>query len=153
MSSTAPLAAAERAGRISTIARLQLATGIGLLLFWAAFFTVGLAPANPPPGYFQFEHSFTVPDIILAIGLIIAGWWWLGTDPALRKAAHVLSLVCAGALIFLGLLDISFNVQNGMYTSGWVDAVLALAINAWCIGFGTYLTLELGLRDAVKTPG
>lgn len=153
MTSTAPLAPANRAARTSTIARLQLATGIGLLLFWAAFFTVGLAPANPPPGYFQFEHSFTVPDIVLAVGLIIAGRCWLKTEPALRKTAHVLSLVCAGALIFLGLLDISFNLQNGMYTNGWLDAVLALAINAWCIGFGTYMALELGTRDVMPDQG
>lgn len=153
MTSTTPQAPANGAPRISTIARLQLATGIGLLLFWAAFFTVGLAPANPPPGYFQFEHSFTVPDIILAIGLIVAGRCWLQAEPTRRKTAHVLSLVCAGALIFLGLLDISFNLQNGMYTSGWMDAVLALAINAWCIGFGTYMALELGTRDTVPTQG
>ncbi len=151
MTSMAPGAATNASSRIPLIARLQLATGIGLLLFCAAFFTVGLAPANPPPGYFQFEHSFTVPDIVLAVALIVAGWWWRGTEPARRKAAHVLSLVCAGALIFLGMLDISFNLQNGMYTSGWLDAILALAINAWCIGFGAFMTYELGLKDAEAT--
>lgn len=123
-------------GRTLTIARLQVATGVGLLLFWLAFFTVGLAPANPPPGYFQFEHSFTVPDIILSVALIVAGLRGLrsGSDPT----TQALSLVCAGALIFLGMLDVSFNLQNGMYTHGFVDAVLALAINVWCIGFGVF---------------
>lgn len=133
-------------GRLRTIARLQIATGVGLLLFWLAFFTVGLAPANPPPGYFQFEHSFTVPDIILAIGLIVAGM-----RAAADRTMHTLSLVCAGAMIFLGMLDVSFNVQNGMYTHGLVDAALALAINVWCIGFGAYTAYVLGCRDVATT--
>ena len=52
------------------IAALATITGIGLLLFWIGFFTIGLAPENPPPGYFEYEHSFPLPDIILAIALI-----------------------------------------------------------------------------------
>lgn len=128
------------------IAQLQLATGVGLLLFWAAFFTVGLAPANPPPGYLQFEHSFTVPDIVLALALIVASRWWQGADPR-PGHARALSLVCAGMLIFLGMLDVSFNLQNGMYTIGLLDAVLALAINVWCIGFGAYVAYVLGVAQ------
>jgi hypothetical protein len=149
----APHTTVVRSTQVPTIARLQIATGIGLLLFWAAFFTVGLAPANPPPGYFQFEHSFTVPDIILAVGLIIAGWCWLGTAPARVASAHTLSLLCAGALIFLGLLDISFNLQNGMYTGWWLDAVLAFAINAWCIGFGGFTAFAIGFRNSMPELG
>lgn len=132
--------------RIQTIARLQLGTGIGLLVFWALFFAVGLAPRDPPPGYFQFEHSFTVPDIILALSLIRAGTWLLGAEASRHKLGWVLSLICAGALIFLGLLDISFNLQNGMYTGWWLDALLAVAINAWCIGFGAFVAYELGFK-------
>jgi hypothetical protein len=147
--STAAWGATDMAVRARTIARLQLGTGIGLLLFWLAFFTVGLAPANPPPGYFQFEHSFTVPDIILAVALIVAAM--RGLRSADDPIAHVLSLVCAGALIFLGMLDVSFNLQNGMYTHGFVDAVLALAINVWCIGFGAYTACVFARRDAATT--
>lgn len=129
---------------VKRMAQLQFATGIGLLVFWAAFFTVGLAPANPPPGYLQFEHSFTVPDIILALALIVASRWWLAPHPKPERA-RALSLVCAGMLLFLGMLDISFNLQNGMYAIGVVDAILALAINAWCILFGGYCAWVLGL--------
>jgi len=32
----------------TTIIILQIATGAGLLIFWALFFTVGLAPKNAP---------------------------------------------------------------------------------------------------------
>ena len=133
--------------RIETVARLQLATGAGLLLFWALFYTVGLAPKSPPPGYFAFEHSFTVPDIILAVSFILSGMWLQSSDASRRELGRSLSLVCAGALMFLGALDISFNLQNGMFSSGWVDALFVAAINAWCIGFGAFTAYELGFQS------
>jgi hypothetical protein len=121
------------------IAILEIVTALGLGLFWLAFFTVGLAPANPPVGYFQFEHSFPVPDLLLAWLLLIAGRCLLDVRPERRRLGRALSLVGAGALMFLGVLDISFNVQNGMYAISLLDTLLALAVNAWCVGFGVAL--------------
>ena len=43
---------------IRVIAILELVTGVGLILFWVGFFTIGLAPKNPPKGYLEYEHSF-----------------------------------------------------------------------------------------------
>jgi hypothetical protein len=56
----------------SACRRGSLATAAGLLIYWPLFFTVGLAPPNPPAGYFVFQHSFTAPDIILALAFILA---------------------------------------------------------------------------------
>jgi hypothetical protein len=132
--------------RSAAFPRLQIATGAGLILFWSLFFTIGLAPANPPPGYFEFEHSFTVPDLLLAAGLIYAGLQW--RDPmGNRHVARTLSLLCAGALIFLGLLDTSFNIRSGIYTANLADAVGALAINLWCLGFGGYLAIKVTAHE------
>ena len=132
--------------RSAAFPRLQIATGVGLILFWLLFFTIGLAPANPPPGYFEFEHSFTVPDLVLAAGLIYAGLQWR-TPKGSRYIARTLSLMCAGALIFLGLLDASFNMRSGIYTANVADAVGALAINLWCLGFGGYLAVKVGAHE------
>ena len=117
---------------------LDIITGVGILLFWVGFFTVGLAPKTPPPGYFVFEHSFPLPDSILAVTLIIAGILNLKGRPLGRT----LSLVSAGALIFLGLLDFSFNIQNGMYAISALDTVLNAFINIWCVGFGIALCVR-----------
>lgn len=117
---------------LKTIAVLELLTGIGLILFWIGFFTIGLAPENPPPCYFAYEHSFPLPDIVLAIVLLASGILLLSGNPRGRK----LSLVAAGALIFLGLLDFSFNIQNGVYMISTLDLILNAFINVWCVGFG-----------------
>jgi hypothetical protein len=124
------------------VAILEIITALGLCLFWLAFFTVGLAPANPPVGYFQFEHSFPPPDLLLAGLFLVAGCCLLDMRPQRRRCGRSLSLVGAGALMFLGALDISFNLQNGMYAISLQDTLLALAVNAWCVGFGAALVLR-----------
>ncbi|MEI9900496.1 MAG: hypothetical protein WDN31_10655 [Hyphomicrobium sp.] len=120
---------------LKAIARLQLLTAAGLLVYWPLFFTVGLAPPDPPFGYFVFQHSFAVPDMILALAFIRAATWLLSEDAARRSRGRALALVCSGALLFLGMLDISFNVINDVYALH-PDALVELAVNVWCIGFG-----------------
>jgi hypothetical protein len=124
------------------IAILEIATALGLSLFWLAFFTIGLAPAQQPVGYFEFEHSFPVPDLLLAGLFAVAGRCLLDVRLERRRLGRSLSLVCAGALMFLGVLDASFNLQNGMYAISLQDTLLALAVNAWCLGFGAAVVLR-----------
>jgi hypothetical protein len=73
-----------------------------------------------------------LPDICLALLLLASGILWLRQNPL----GKTLSLVAAGALIFLGLLDFSFNIQNGIYLASALDLVLNAFINAWCIAVG-----------------
>lgn len=115
-----------------TIAVFQVITAVGLILFWIGFFTVGLAPEAPPPCYFIFEHSFPLPDILLAIALLVAAFSLIRGN----QFGKTLSLAAAGALIFLGVLDFSFNIQNGMYAISVVDTILNGFINAYCMIFG-----------------
>jgi hypothetical protein len=133
----------ERERSQKATAVLELLTGLGIILFWVAFFTVGLAPENPPAGYFAFEHSFPLPDCLLAITLIISAVLLLKGRPLGRA----LSLVAAGALVFLGLLDFSFNIQNGMYAISPLDTILNGFINVWCVGFGLFLFLRFAKRN------
>jgi hypothetical protein len=128
---------------LKTVARLQLLTAAGLLVFWLLFFTVGLAPAYPPFGYFVFEHSFTVADIILALAFIRAGTWLLSEDGVRRSRGRALSLVCSGALLFLGMLDISFDVLNSIFSLLSLTTIVAIVVDAWCIGFGVLSALSV----------
>lgn len=123
----------------SGIPVLAILTGVGLLLFWVGFFTIDLAPANPPPGYFEYEHSFPLPDIILAAALIAGGLLALRG----RRQGGRIMLICAGALVFLGLLDFSFNFQNGIYALSTGELLLNGSINLWCVVFGLILAFKL----------
>lgn len=121
------------------IALLELLTGLGILLFWIGFFTIGLAPAEPPQCYFTFEHSFPLPDTILALALITAAVLLLQD----KRPGRDLSLICGGGLMFLGVLDFSFNIQNGMYAISVLDTVLNAFINFWCVAFGLFIAVRL----------
>ena len=120
---------------MKTLAYLQILTSIGLILFWTAFFLFDLAPENPPTGFFEYEHSFPLPDGVLAIGLLLSG---IGLIKK-KDYAKNLSLICAGALIFLGLVDFSFNIQNGMYLPSTADLILNAFINIWCLFLGGFI--------------
>ena len=125
---------------MTAIAVLELLTGVGLILFWIGFFTIGLAPKNPPKGYMEYEHSFPLPDGLLALLLLAAGILLLLNNPW----GGNLSLVAAGALVFLGVLDFSFNIQNGVYKISKSDLILNAFINVWCVGFGIAIALLIG---------
>ena len=56
------------------------------------------------------------------------------------------TLVAAGAMLFLGLCDFSFNIMNGMYIVGLADGIMNAFINVWCVGFGVWQ-----VRVAMKT--
>ncbi len=125
---------------LKTIAILELLTGVGLILFWIGFFTIGLAPKNPPKGYMEYEHSFPLPDGLLSILLLAAGILLLLNNPL---GSH-LSLIGAGALLFLGVLDFSFNIQNGVYKISKSDLILNAFLNIWCVGFGIAIAVLIG---------
>ena len=124
---------------INTISILSIITAVGLILFWIGFFTIGLAPKNPPAGYFVYEHSFPVPDIILAVVLIA------GSVLNMTGGTHGNTLLVAsgGALVFLGILDMSFNFQNGMYKTSVLDMILNAFINLWCVIFGALIVVRM----------
>ena len=124
------------------IAVLEFLTGVGLILFWIGFFTIGLAPENPPSCYFAYEHSFPLPDFILALAVLASSILLLRN----KESGKILSFICAGGLIFLGLLDFSFNIQNGIYTLSALDLVLNAFINIWCVGFGVVIAVLLGRK-------
>jgi hypothetical protein len=44
--------------------------------------------------------------------------------------------MAGGGLLFLGLVDLSFNTQNGIYTSSLVEGLGNAAVNLWCIAVG-----------------
>ncbi len=124
----------DRTRTIKTIGILNQVTASGVLLYWLGFFTIGLAPDNAPTGYLEYEHAFPLPDLILA-GLMFLSGWQLQRQ---QIAAVALALSCAGALIFLGVLDFSFNLQNGMYQLSTAELISNASINIWCIGYGLF---------------
>ncbi len=117
------------------LAIVQIVTGIGIFAFWLLFFTIGLAPAKPPPCFFEFENSFPIPDAILATGLIASG---VAMNRGLAWGSPI-SLACSGGLLFLGLIDLSFTAQSGGFRGPISDALQSAFISLWVIVLGIWI--------------
>ena len=114
------------------LAILEILTAAGIALYWVLFYSRGLSDENPSPCYLCYERAFPIPDAALATALLAAGVFLI------RKHAlgRLLTQASGGALVFLGFLDVSFNLQNGIYQNSAVDLIMNLLINGWCILFG-----------------
>lgn len=127
-------------GVIKVAAIMELALAVGIVSFWIAFFTTDLISIDDPhlkEIYLAFESAFPVPDVYLSIVLTIGG---IGL---LRKRSYgdFFSLMGGASLIFLGLLDISFNIQHGIYLTGVAEGIMNILINLLCFGGGIFLVL------------
>ncbi len=121
---------------------MELVIAVGIISFWIAFFYAYLVNIDDPhleEIYMAFESAFPVADISLSIVLIIGG---IGL---LKKMAFgfLFSLLGGASLIFLGLLDVSFNTQHGIYLLGIGEAIMNLFINLLCLGGGIFLIITI----------
>jgi len=117
---------------------LELVLAAGIVSFWIAYFSADMVQISDPvlkEKYLAFESAFPVPDAYLSVVLVIGG---IGL---LRKKAYgrLFSLIGGASLVFLGLLDISFNTLHGIYRLGFGEAAMNLFINLMCLGTGVFL--------------
>lgn len=90
---------------------LQVLTALGIVGFWIWWLRAKHEESWWPAGYRQHEQAFVVPDIVLAILLVVSSF---------ATMAHVavgssLALVAAGMLLFLAIMDATYFVHNGMF--------------------------------------
>ena len=135
---------------IPVIAVMELAVAFGIIAFWVVFFStdmVNIEDSRLKEVYLAFETAFPVADFYLAIMLIIGGVGLLKR----KLYGTVFSFMGGASLIFLGLLDVSFNAQQGIYSLGVEEAVMNVFINSLCIGFGTYLVRSVWKERGEQT--
>ena len=127
---------------VKFVSIMELAIAVGIISFWIAFFSADLVNIDDPhleEIYMAFESAFPVADISLSIVLIIGGIGLLKKMPF----GVLFSLLGGASLIFLGLLDVSFNTQQGIYLLGIGEAILNISINLLCLGGGVFLIVTI----------
>jgi hypothetical protein len=127
---------------LKIIAFLELAIAAGILAFWTAFFSTDLIGIRDPhlkEIYLAFESAFPVADFFL-VSLLV-----LGAVGLLRKTScgSFFSLMAGACLIFLGLLDASFNSRQGLYLIGPAESLLNISINAVCLAAGSFIVFKI----------
>ena len=129
----------QRATALTVTAVLMLLTAIGIILFWVAFFADlnaqrGSTFASRSEAWFAWELSFPLADAWVALTAILGaiGLW------RRRPAGLLFGLVSGGAMVFLGLIDLLFFLENGLYLPMNAEVVIELLIHLWTTGFGLF---------------
>lgn len=116
----------------------MLITGLFIPTYWALVFT-GLFPVEElVPGYQSWFMSFPLADAYIAICCFLA-FAMLKSSPRL---AGLFSVMAGSGLIFLGLYAVSYGHVTGLLYQLTMDEIIEIAIKIYCLGGGTYFTLE-----------
>jgi hypothetical protein len=80
-------------------------------MYWIDFLTTGTVQVLEEEWYIKFEQAFIPADIYMALSSLIAG---IGL---IKKKiwGFIFTYLASSALIFLALMDITFNIQNNLY--------------------------------------
>jgi hypothetical protein len=107
------------------IAILQIILAAGLIGFWIYFFLFENKDPEKEEYYLKHERSFPLPDLgLITVSLIIAAIGLLSN----QRYGVFFTVVAGGALLFLGLIDFAFNLQNKRFTTKDMDAYMSIFI-------------------------
>ena len=105
------------------------------VLYWVTFFTGGEVRSSEAECYLVFERAFPAADGWLVIASI-------GAAEGLRRRrewAVLFGIAAGSAAIYLGCMDVLYNLENRMYGS-WSGAMAGeIIINVYCFAFGPFL--------------
>jgi hypothetical protein len=108
----------------------QRAMAAAFVLFWILFWA---GHDDLPLNVVDFELCFVWPDLLWIVGLLwIASCWLLAGD----SRGKIASAAAGGALFYLGLLDVMFNLRHGQYTAPISRGLLNAIVNSGCMLFG-----------------
>jgi hypothetical protein len=114
---------------IWVIAGLEVTAALGIALFWVTWFREEHDQDWLPAGYVQHERVFVFPDALLAALLALSAVLLVAGSPLGRS----LSLVCAGMLAFLGIIDAAYFWQTGLFArdrGGVANAAVVVGVLA-----------------------
>ena len=127
-----------------TLSVLLIVTAIVLIYYWVDFYTREGVQVLKEDWYMRFQKAFPIADFWTA-ACAIAGSIGLLTE---QPYGLLFTLLAASSLIFLGLMDITFNIQNNLYRLVTTSSEMKLELlgNVWFLGFGIALIVCVSSR-------
>src|SRR5512135_703356 len=93
------------------LAVLLILGAVITLAYWLNYFIAGDVRVLPDYWYSAFEDAFPVADGWMALTMLLAGiGLWRGT-----RSGALFGLMAGSALLYLAGMDITFNVEHGLY--------------------------------------
>jgi len=126
--------AAPPRGLTAMMVALWVAAGLDLL-YWVLFFATGVVQTSEDPLYLGFERAFPAADAWLGIAAIVCA-----EGLRRRRGTAVLYGIAAGsAFMYLGLMDMLYDLQHGVYVEFSPEMATEVAIVVCCLVFGPLL--------------
>jgi hypothetical protein len=118
---------------------LLIVGAIVTAFYWWSYFTGGDVMTTHERWYTAFESSFPVADGWMALCMAAAGAGFIAN----RAWASPLGLMAGSALIYLSAMDITFNIENGMYALANANDAMKfeIFINASSVLLGAWTLL------------
>ena len=130
---------------------INIVIGIGIFAivltaaYWFLWFAVPGVVQSRMPGdtgfvvYSGYELAFPLPDTFMALAALIGV---LGLQ-RMKDWGFLAMLITAGAAFFLGLEDLLFDLENGMFTPFNGGAAIELVIVLLIMSLGPIMTVLL----------
>lgn len=102
------------------------------LAYWIVFFISGDVQVRNDAVYIAFEKSFPPADAWLALCALLGaiGLW------RRRAWGFLFALLAASSAIFLGLMDVTFNLNESIYAIAGSETLIEILINLATILLG-----------------
>ena len=116
------------------------------LAYWSVWFADRrLIASESTSAYYEFENAFPLADAWLGVACVLA--WWTLTK---RLPSALFWLLCAGSAgVYLFFMDLLYDLENGIFTSGSGGVVEAAIVAVTGIFSVTILTWSWRHRGAL----
>ena len=126
---------------------ILIGSAVGVIYYWTDFYLRGGVHVIKEDWYLKFEKAFPPADLWMAACAIV------GAIGLLTEQAYGLlfTLLAASSLIFLALMDITFNVQNKLYSLVATSSQMKfeVVINVWTLLLGIGLIIYVWPKISV----
>lgn len=95
------------------LAVVEIVMGVLTIIAWMEHIKGMKVPDWAPEGWAMHIKSIILPDVLMIAAFFASGWMLFMGDPLGIK----LAIMGGGMLLYLCLLSVSYNVQNGLYDS------------------------------------
>ena len=95
------------------LAVVEIVMAVLTIIAWMEHIKGMKVPAWAPEGWAMHIKSIILPDVLMIAAMLASGWMLLIGDQMGIK----LAILGGGMLLYLCLLSVSYNVQNGLYAS------------------------------------
>jgi hypothetical protein len=135
----------KRSSDINVVIGIGIFAFVATAAYWFFWFALpGVVQSRMPPDpgfavYSGYELAFPLPDTFMALAALLGvfGLW------RMKDWGFLAMLLAAGAAFFLGLEDLLFDLENGMFVPFGSAAGIELAIVLVIMALGPTMTVLL----------